>query len=335
MRYMREQNNALERPWRPRKGLVWLFLIQWSFIDLWIAEAGCIPQSGCNTAYAYYKVQANETLDSVGEKFQVTSDEILAVNPSIVDKQSIVTHQPLYIPFNCGCIQDQLLHMFKHQVQRTNTIGFISKKIYEDLTKETWIGYWNGIPNLNFIETGTSMKIPVQCFCGDPRVSLGYGLFLTYVVAACTAGNVSGLASNFNTSEALLRVYNPLVVWNNSQPEQYAFIPVADETGSYPQFDFGSSKRGDADDITIAGVLLGIAYGVAGALALLSVLAILHHCFTLRQRRRQQREYLASKLKDEDDRPFKHNGGNYLYQQWPPCLPEMNEDCQTTTSIVA
>lgn len=176
------------------------------------------------------------------------------------------------------------------------------------------------------------MKIPVQCFCGDPRVSLGYGLFLTYVVAACTAGNVSGLASNFNTSEALLRVYNPLVVWNNSQPEQYAFIPVADETGSYPQFDFGSS---DADDITIAGVLLGIAYGVAGALALLSVLAILHHCFTLRQRRRQQREYLASKLKDEDDRPFKHNGGNYLYQQWPPCLPEMNEDCQTTTSIVA
>lgn len=143
---------------------------------------------------------------------------------------------------------------------------------------------------------------------------------------------------------------------------------------------------GDADDITIAGVLLGIAYGVAGALALLSVLAILHHCFTLRQRRRQQREYLASKLKDEDDRPFKHNGGNYLYQQWPPCLPEMvtlhilfvvcttlffsflfclgtrktivyflhlilvskqlafqliisiflqNEDCQTTTSIVA
>lgn len=71
------------------------------------------------------------------------------------------------------------------------------------------------------------MKIPVQCFCGDPRVSLGYGLFLTYVVAASTAGNVSGLASNFNTSEALLRVYNPLVVWNNSQPEQYAFIPVA------------------------------------------------------------------------------------------------------------
>jgi chitin elicitor receptor kinase 1 len=194
--------------------------------------------------------------------------------------------------------------MFKYQVQRTNTIGFISKTIYKDLTKETWIGYWNGIPDLNFIETGTSMKIPVQCFCGDPRVSLVYGLFLTYVVAAGTAGNVSGLASNFNTSEALLRVYNPLVVWNNSQPEQYAFIPVADETGSYPQFDFGSS---DADDITIAGVLLGIAYGVAGALALLSVLAILHHCYTLRQRRRQQREYLASKLKDADDRPFKHN----------------------------
>lgn len=80
-----------------------------------IVDALCIPQSGCDVAYAYYKAQANETLDSIAAKFQTTADEILAVNPTI-SNSIVVTDQPLYIPFNCECLHDELYHTFNYQV---------------------------------------------------------------------------------------------------------------------------------------------------------------------------------------------------------------------------
>ena len=46
------------------------------------------------------------------------------------------------------------------------------------------------------------------------------------MVAAGKAGNVSGIASDYNTTQELLKQYNPNVVWDNSQPNQIAFIPV-------------------------------------------------------------------------------------------------------------
>lgn len=297
------------RPWLSRNGsLQWLVLplLHCIIVNLvWdMAEAVCVPESGCEAAYAYYKAQANETLDSIGVKFQTTADEILAANPTItLDNHSIiVTNQPLYIPFKCECLQNQLFHTFDYQVQRANTVHFIANTVYEDLTQQSWIGTWNALPDLNFIMSGDYLKIPVKCFCGDPSVSMGYGLFLTYVVAAGAGGNLSGLASDFNTSEALLRRFNPSVLWNDSQPEQYAFIPVTDKSGNYPPYSHGSNDAGD--EITTAGVLVGVATGVLGALAFLSLLALCRHCITVEQGRRQQRKQLASKLKDMADDPI-------------------------------
>lgn len=107
--------------------------------------------------------------------------------------------------------------------------------MFADLTETNWIGAWNALPDTNFILTGDNFKIPVKCFCGDPNVSLSYGLFLTYVVAAGARGNLSGLASDFNTSEALLRKYNPSVNWNGSKVDQYAFIPVKGANFTFSQ----------------------------------------------------------------------------------------------------
>jgi hypothetical protein len=117
------------------------------------------------------------------------------------------------------------------QVQRADTVELIAGTVFEDLTQASWIGTWNGLPDINFILTGDTFKVPVKCFCGDPSVSLGYGLFLTYPVAA--GGNLSSLASDFNTSEALLVGYNPSVNWNGSKVDQYAFIPVTGATFSF------------------------------------------------------------------------------------------------------
>lgn len=125
----------LVRPWLSRKGssMQWLVsvLLQCTLVNLVLvdtAEAACVPQSGCEAAYAYYKAQANETVGSIGAKFQVTSEEILAANPNITLDQnqgSIVTNQPLYIPFKCECIQNQLLHMFDYQVGSLSLLTFM------------------------------------------------------------------------------------------------------------------------------------------------------------------------------------------------------------------
>jgi hypothetical protein len=105
----------LMRPWLSSLQWLALVLLQCTLV-LGMAEAVCVPQSGCEAAYAYYKAQANETLDSIGAKFQLTSEEILAANPTISTHSAIVTNQPFYIPFHCQCIQNQLLHMFQYQV---------------------------------------------------------------------------------------------------------------------------------------------------------------------------------------------------------------------------
>jgi len=110
------------------------------------------------------------------------------------------------------------------QVQRADDIESITSTAYEDLTQKNWVASWNALADPNFILTGADLKIPVKCFCGDPSVSLSYGLFLTYLVAG--GNKLSSLASEFNITEALLRNYNPSVNWNDSQTEQYAFIPV-------------------------------------------------------------------------------------------------------------
>lgn len=85
-------------------------------------EAACVPQSGCDVAYAYYKAQVNETLDSIGAKFQLTAEEILAVNPAIAiaiaatEEDLLLADQPLYIPFQCECLQNDLFQTFNYQV---------------------------------------------------------------------------------------------------------------------------------------------------------------------------------------------------------------------------
>ncbi|KAG0581639.1 hypothetical protein KC19_4G267900 [Ceratodon purpureus] len=316
------QCRLLMRPWLSRNvsSLQWLVLVllQCTIVNLVLdmADAVCVPQSGCEAAYAYYRAQANETLDSVGAKFQITSDEILAANPAISTHSTIVVDQPLYIPFKCECMQDQLLHMFQYQVQRADSIERIANTVFEDLTQTSWIGTWNKLPDINFILSGDTFKIPVKCFCGDPNVSLSYGLFLTYVVVAGAGANLSRLALEFNTSEGLLMGYNPSVNWNGSTVDQYAFIPVKDKSGNYPSYSSGSKPGPDnaEEEITTAGVLAGVALGVGGALVFLSLLALCRHCVTEEQRSRQQKEHIANKLKDMEENPLcncktGYNGG--------------------------
>jgi len=109
-------------PWLSSQWLLALVLLQFSLVD-----AVCVPASGCDVAYAYYKAQANETLASIGVKFQTTADAILAVNPTIAidnERNFIFTNQHLYIPFTCECLRNELYHAFDYQVSTSIFVFF-------------------------------------------------------------------------------------------------------------------------------------------------------------------------------------------------------------------
>ena len=113
---MRQQGTNSQRPWSPTR-VLFLVLQCVYLVGLWeLGEAVCVPSTGCDTAYAFYRVQANENLTTISQKFQTTAEKILAANPGIVDTNYVVIGSPLYIPFTCDCFNDQLLHNFQYVV---------------------------------------------------------------------------------------------------------------------------------------------------------------------------------------------------------------------------
>lgn len=112
------------------------------------------------------------------------------------------------------------------QVTDDGSVVNITSNAFQNLTQPDWVASWNTLADKNTVKAGTYLDIPVNCSCGNPSVSSDYGLFLTYPVVTGTGSNLSGIASDFNTSVDLVKRFNPGIVWDNAQPTQYAFIPI-------------------------------------------------------------------------------------------------------------
>ncbi|XP_073387977.1 chitin elicitor receptor kinase 1-like isoform X2 [Physcomitrium patens] len=274
--------------------LLRILVLQYVFMLTWeVGNAACVPEKGCDAAYAFYRTQVGDTLVKIGTLFQTTNERIGAVNPVITDLNFIDQNVPLYIPFRCDCINDQLLQKFQYQVQATDTIENITAIVYENLTQLNWVTGLNSISDPNYVETDRFLVIPVNCSCGNPTVSSDYGLFLTYPVVAGTGGNLSGIASEFNASEDLVRKLNPNVVWENSQPTQYAFIPTQVASILRTMVKAGKSSS--------TALIIGVA---VGGVALIIIILALLYCFCIYQPMKRQK-----KLKLGD--PFIRSDGNY------------------------
>lgn len=122
------------------------------------------------------------------------------------------------------------------QVTGTDSLDSITSITYENLTQNSWVEASNPLADPNFLTSGQFLDIPVNCSCDNPGSSPDHYIFLTYVVLGGTGGNLSGIASDFNTSTALITQFNPGVVWDNAQSNQYAFIPLPGTTNVKSQF---------------------------------------------------------------------------------------------------
>lgn len=77
----------------------------------------CLPSTGCNTALAYYTLKEGDTLDIVGNYFQVSAQAIMNANSNITNVDTVVADESIYIPFACSCINGQLGQNFAYKVQ--------------------------------------------------------------------------------------------------------------------------------------------------------------------------------------------------------------------------
>ncbi len=77
----------------------------------------CLPSTGCTTALAYYTTKEGDTLDIVGNYFQVSTQAIMNANSNITNVDTVFAVESIYIPFACKCINGQLGQNFAYKVQ--------------------------------------------------------------------------------------------------------------------------------------------------------------------------------------------------------------------------
>jgi hypothetical protein len=125
---MRQQGNLVRRP---RVVLGALVLLQCAVLLPGGGEATC--ETGCDTAYAFYRIQSGEDLVSIGNKFQTSQESIQAVNPKITNINFILNGDWIYIPFKCDCLNGQLSHIFFYQVHSFNPLSAMFSHVVTSL----------------------------------------------------------------------------------------------------------------------------------------------------------------------------------------------------------
>lgn len=259
------------------------------------AHAACLPPGGCDVALAYYTFNSSYdgNLSSVAARFQASEDQI-RVYSGLNASASLQTGKHLYIPFQCQCAGDWLAHDFSYSVVLNDEASTIATQRYQFLTNVFAMTAANGVQNLDTIYPQNVLKIPVNCSCGDPSVSLQYGLFATYV--ASDGDNLATLGKKFNLSGDLLQSFNKDLNLNYLQPySDVIFVPAKNGSGVYPPFNttgLGTKKDNSA---AIVGASIG-----AASVFLVIVGSVLFYLYVYRPRKHKKvksmEKYLSPQL---------------------------------------
>ncbi|XP_058080179.1 chitin elicitor receptor kinase 1 [Magnolia sinica] len=233
-----------------------------SFFLLWIGTAEAKCSRGCETALASYYVTENNTLTSISQLFGgVNINSILSYNLSqIPNKDSIQTDTRVNVPFSCECLKGDFLgYIFKYQVQPGDTYIKIATEKYKNLTTIELLRMSNSIDENN-IQLNSSVDVPVNCSCGDRRISRDYGFFLTYPLRP--EDNLSSIVNTLGTPPPdVVQRYNDGL--NFSSGAGLAFIPVRDPSGSYRPLKSSTGISGGAvAGISVAAVAIILFLGV-------------------------------------------------------------------------
>eukprot|EP00249_Psilotum_nudum_P012896 c24031_g1_i1 orf=105-2123(+) len=249
------------------------------WIQYLVADAACLPPSGCETGLAYYQVPSNLSLQNITTLFQTTQSKALLFN-TIPDPDVIPEGTFLYVPFPCACYGSNLGYTFLYEVQPDETVEDIAGERFKGLSRQDWIETATPLNDPGTIFPGFFLKVPVNCSCGDPKVSLKYGLFTTYVVQENDTLDIIG--DRFNTTPDILRQYNRGTNWGQlTALQDIVFVPFSGRQGVNYTFNTSELAGGNSNTAAIIGGSVG------GGVALLAVAALGIFCCCLYFRRKK------------------------------------------------
>ncbi|KAK8327257.1 hypothetical protein V6Z12_A11G170700 [Gossypium hirsutum] len=187
---------------------------------------------------------------------------IILYNKQVANKDSVESGTRLNVPFPCDCINGSLpAHEFSYRVRSNDTYYKIATEYYSNLTTVNWLLPFNTYPPTNIPDTGT-VRVVVNCSCGDATISKDYGLFITYPLRP--GENLSYVLTQVNLSSdlsGLVQRYNPGV--NFSSGAGLVFIPGRDANGNFPPIQSSTGISG--------GVIAGISIAAIVVLLLLGI----------------------------------------------------------------
>uniref|UniRef100_A0A803L388 Protein kinase domain-containing protein n=1 Tax=Chenopodium quinoa TaxID=63459 RepID=A0A803L388_CHEQI len=189
-----------------------------------------------------------------------TIDDIVSYNPTQIQNKDVLRpNTRIRVPIPCGCVDDTFLgHIFSYMFQKGDTYYKVAKYNYSNVTTWDWIEQFNSYNRFN-VPDEAMINVPVNCSCGNSRVSKDYGLFITYPLQF--GESLRSISQEFNLSESLLQGYNPGV--NFSAGTGLVYIPGRDKNGNYPPLVISRSASGLA-----AGAIAGICLAAVGLIAL-------------------------------------------------------------------
>ncbi|XP_061338162.1 lysM domain receptor-like kinase 3 [Gastrolobium bilobum] len=229
------------------------------------AESKC--SKGCDLALASYYLWSGSNLTYVSKimKSKVLSkpEDILSYNKDkLTNNDSIRVN----IPFPCDCINGEFLgHTFLYTFQPEDTYTSVASKSFSNLTTDECMQRSNIYPPYN-IPDFELLNVTVNCSCGNSKVSMDYGLFITYPLRP--EDTLQSITNQTNLEAELLQKYNPGVDF--SQGSGLVYIPGKDQNGNYVPLHLSTGGLA-------GGTIAGISVGVVAALLLLALCVYIYY----------------------------------------------------------
>ncbi|KAM0950315.1 putative protein kinase RLK-Pelle-LysM family [Dioscorea sansibarensis] len=221
---------------------------------LFFNRSESVCYAGCDLALLSFFVSPNLNLTYISSLFNQTGANILDYNPSISNENSIQANKRIDVSYRCDCINNDFLgHTFLYPVQHKDTYENVANVVFANLTTAAMLARTNSYPSTRIPDNAT-LKVTVNCSCGNPSVSKAYGLFLTYPLRP--GETLASVASDigFTADNMLLQKFNAGV--NFSAGEGIVFLPVKDLSGSYrPLTSSKGISKGAIAGICVAAVV--------------------------------------------------------------------------------
>ncbi|XP_059436649.1 lysM domain-containing GPI-anchored protein 2-like [Corylus avellana] len=193
-----------------------------------LAPFKCSKATAKCTALIDYVSPSNTILSSIKDLFQVKKlRNLLGANnfPSTTsEKQTIRAYQKIRIPFTCACSNGTGLSNRSpvYTVGGRDGLYHIAAEVFSGLVTFQEIAAVNGLVDVNKIEVGQKLWIPLPCSCDDVD-----GVKVVHYGHLVDGGStVEGIAEQYGTTSSTLLSLNQMTNASDLKAAQVLDVPL-------------------------------------------------------------------------------------------------------------